>query len=140
MSSPDRGTLRQMTSRLAVAPGTPVDRVWAVLIDLRLMTRLHRQVLEAGSPDGHDVLAPGARFATVNAAETGVWRATSRVVAFRPDEMIAWTVESDASPAAVCRFDLVDGPDGVVVAQTWVVDTRPGAAPPVAEALAVSAA
>lgn len=130
------GPVRRISSGIAVAAGTPIERVWAVLTDLRLMPRLHPQVLEAHPLDGHEELVPGARFVTLNAGEAGVWRATSRVVALCPDATIAWTVESDAAPAAVCRFDLLDGPDGVTVQQTWFVDTRSGAAPPVEEALA----
>lgn len=90
----------------------------------------------------HEVVreaALGARFGTENAdLEHGVWLAVSRIVEFRPPTAIAWTIEGDLPPAAVCRFDVVVEDGTVSVQQTSVVDTRPGAPAPVAAALAAA--
>ena len=136
----DGDPVHRISSRIPITAGTSRERVWAALTDLASMPGLHPQVLGAHWLDGARQSAPGARFATENAdPEHGVWLAVSRIVAFHPPTTIAWTIESDLAPAAVCRFDVVDEAGTVSLQQTYVVDTRPGARPPVAEALVVTA-
>ncbi len=129
--------VRRLTSRIAISPGTSLERLWMVMSDVALMPRLHPQVLSAHWLDGAQEAALGTRFVTENAdADIGVWHASCRIVEYRPHSAIAWTIESDAAPPAVCRFDVLESSEGITLEQSYFVDTRPGAGPPVAAALA----
>jgi Polyketide cyclase / dehydrase and lipid transport len=129
--------VRRLASRIAISPGTSIERLWTVMTDVALMPRLHPQVLAARWLDGAEEAAVGVRFATENAdGDIGVWHADCRIVEYRPYSTIAWTIESDAAPPAVCRFDVLDTGDGITLEQAYFVDTRPGAGPPVSAALA----
>lgn len=121
----------------------PRERVWTVLTDLEHLPRLLPTMLAARWADGVDEAGLGAWFVSTNAREDlGAWTAESRVVVFRPYDVVAWTIESATAPAAVCRFDLSDA-DGLgagarrtLLCQSYLVDPRLGAVPPVDHCLA----
>ena len=143
------GPIRLVSERISVHAS--VDKVWSIVSDVGQMPGLHPQMLSARWLDGADAAGLGVRFESDNvAAEFGVWQAVSRIVEFRPGHCIAWTVEGAVAPATVCRFDLLRDTDldqhpgansdsageRMELHQTYFFDTRPGASPPVEQALA----
>jgi uncharacterized membrane protein len=127
------GSIRQVSEEISV--DAPVGRLWSILTDVDQMPGVQPQMLSARWLGGASEAALGARFASENIHEGGVWQATSRIVEFRPGHSIAWTVEGAAAPPTVCRFDLIADPDPsvdrVVLRQTYFFDTRAGATPPI---------
>lgn len=131
--------VRRVSERISV--DAPLERVWSIVCDVNQMPGLHPQMLSARWLDGASEAELGVRFESENVAvDFGVWQAVSRIVEYRPGRSIAWTIEGPVPPPTVCRFDLVRDPDTArertVVRQTYFFDTRPGAAPPVDDALA----
>jgi uncharacterized membrane protein len=131
--------IRRVTETISIS--APVDQVWAVVVDVNKMPGIHPKMLSAQWLDGSSKADLGVRFASDNVHEEfGVWRATSTIVHFQPAHSIAWTIEGDVAPPTVCRFDLV--PDSnptqvrTLLRQTYFYDTRPGASPPIEQALA----
>jgi uncharacterized protein YndB with AHSA1/START domain len=120
--------LRELSSEITV--NAPVERVWATVTDLDLLPGLLPRTLSARWLDGAVEAAPGARFATDNVSDRGVWSAVSRIVEFVPHHVIAWTIESQTAPPTVCRFELVTEADATLVRQTVLIDTTPPPAPP----------
>lgn len=131
-------SIRRVAERISV--DASVAKVWSILTDVDQIPGIHPQVLSARWLDGVVEAELGARFASENVHQDGVWQATSRIVAFDPPCVIAWTIEGSAAPPTVCRFDLTPDPDPsverVVLQQTYFFDTRPGAEPPIECALA----
>jgi uncharacterized protein YndB with AHSA1/START domain len=138
---PAHDPIRQVTAQISI--DASVDRVWSLLTEVDLMPGLHPQMLSAHWLDGVSEADLGARFTSQNGHdELGVWESTSRIVEFEPGRRIAWTIEGLPAPPAVCRFDLVtdadsdSGLDRTLLRQSYFYDSRPGASPPVARALA----
>jgi uncharacterized membrane protein len=137
------GEVRRITEQVSI--DAPVGRVWAIITDVRQMPGVHPRMLSAHWLDGLAGAGLGARFASTHVhEELGVWRAVSRIVEFTEQVSVAWSLEGDVLPPAVCRFDLEPGrdPDSggerTLLRQTYFYDPRPGASPPVEQALAYS--
>lgn len=84
----------------------PPDRVWAALIDARAWPQWYRNA-HAVTIEGHDRLAPGARFRW----RTFGLRVRCTVTDFEPHRLLAWEGHALGS-AGYHRWILRPGPDG----------------------------
>lgn len=79
----------------SVEIAAPVQRVWAIVSDLRRMGERSpqcRKMYILGGPIGH-----GTRTININSAGWKYWPTTSRVVAFEPERRIAFRIPQNGS-------------------------------------------
>lgn len=132
--------VRGFTNQVSI--NAPLERVWSIVTDVDRMPGVHPKMLSARWLDGASEAALGVRFTSEHVHEEyGVWTAVSRIVDFQHNRSIAWTIEGAVTPPTVCRFDLIDAPNPessqsqTWLRQTYFYDTRPGASPPIEQAL-----
>ncbi|WTW92127.1 SRPBCC family protein [Streptomycetaceae bacterium NBC_01309] len=98
----------------------PVDRVWALVSDIRLMAELSAELVAVEWLDGATGPAVGNRFAGHSKhAALGDWQTTSYVVECEPERRFAWAVQDRDNPTATWRFSLRSEGAGTVLEQ-WV--------------------
>ena len=90
----------------------PVDRIWALVIDVDLPARFYTKF------EGGEWLVdpgPGATFRGHNRIGDVAWSTTCTVIDFRPGEAFAWAVESVDDPVATWGYTLQDRGGDVVL-------------------------
>lgn len=94
----------------------PVERVWALVIDIGLPARFSPEFLGATWLD--DGPAVGARFIGRNHHKAmGEWETTSVVSRYEPMRAFGWHVTDADNPSASWWFELEQEPDGVRLRQ-----------------------
>ena len=111
--------------------------VWGLLCDVNFSSRFSKEFVGGEWLDGATGPALGARFLGRNRhPSAGEWESVSVVTACEPGRVLEWAVGDPAFPAAVWRFEIAEGGDGVVVTQraqmgpgpsglTRVIEARP---------------
>jgi uncharacterized membrane protein len=98
----------------------PVERVWAVVSDIKLMPGMSDELQSAEWLNGVTSPAVGARFIGRSRHEAlGEWATTSHVIEFEPGRVFAWAVEDPDNPTAIWRFRL-EPKDGGTELSEWM--------------------
>ncbi|MEC4019954.1 SRPBCC family protein, partial [Streptomyces sp. H27-D2] len=96
----------------------PVERVWTLVSDIRLMPKLSSELVEVEWLDGVPGPAAGHRFVGRNSHQAlGDWETTSYVVECEEPARLAWAVQDPDVPTAVWRFTLRPEGSGTVLEQ-----------------------
>ena len=98
----------------------PPERVWALVSDIHLMSRLSAELREVEWLDGVTGPAVGRRFVGRNANEyLGTWETVSTIVECDEPRSFAWAVGDPDNPWSTWRFTLRPDGKGTVLEQ-WM--------------------
>ncbi|MEV6833929.1 SRPBCC family protein [Streptomyces sp. NPDC051133] len=96
----------------------PVERVWTLVSDIRLMPRLSAELQEVEWLDGAAEPRPGSRFLGRSAhPDLGSWETVSTVVDCAAPRCFGWAVGDPGHPSSVWRFTLTRQGPGTVLEQ-----------------------
>jgi uncharacterized protein YndB with AHSA1/START domain len=104
----------------------PADRVWRLVSDIQLMSRISSELQEVAWLDGATGPARGHRFTGRSVHDAmGSWETVSTIIEHEPPRRFAWAVGDPAYPSSIWAFSLRNSGSGTVLEQSAQVGPAP---------------